>query len=425
MIRLALAIALGRIAGWVSRVVGRGATALPGLVAEKIDPTAASRLAATLPEGVVLVTGTNGKTTTTRMLVTILERSGKRVVTNRSGSNLSRGILTSMIAASRRGRLQGDLGVFEVDEAAVRAAGPALGPRLVVVTNLARDQLDRYGELDTAAAHVGKAVEASQAAVLNRDDPLVASLGVGSEQVHWYGAVGTILDAMPSDPALHGGDAPPAAVVADALLEDARQEGDGQVISVRIDGEVVSTRLQVPGAYNAYNAAAALLAAARLGVRPAEAAAAVATMPPAFGRGQVVEMDGRRVKVLLVKNPAGLNQAIRLLAAEPEPHHVLIAINDQLADGRDVSWLWDAAVEELAQGPHRFGASGQRAHDMALRFKYAGIDAWIEPDAKAALSRLVHGAAPGETVYLVPTYTAMLTFLELLLPGVPRDEAWS
>lgn len=425
MIRLAVAIALGRLAGWVSKALGRGATAVPGLVAEKIHPAASSCLAATLPEGVVLVTGTNGKTTTTRMLVTILEHSGKRVVTNRSGSNLGRGILTAMIAASRQGRLLGDLGVFEVDEAAVRSVAPALHPRIVVVTNLARDQLDRYGELDTTAGHVARAVGVSEAGVLNCDDPLVASLGGHPGAVHWYGAVGAIRDSLPSDPALHGGGSAPAVIEPDALVEESHPDGDGQQIQVRIDGEGLSTRLQVPGAYNAYNAAAALLAAARLGVRPEDAAAAIATMPPAFGRGQVVEMDGRRVKVLLVKNPAGLNQAIRLLVAEAEPHQVLLAINDQHADGRDVSWLWDAAVEELAHSSHRFGASGQRAHDMALRFKYAGVDCWLEQDAKAALSRLVHDAAPGETVYLVPTYTAMLTFLELLLPGIPREEAWS
>jgi UDP-N-acetylmuramyl tripeptide synthase len=168
-----------------------------------------------------------------------------------------------------------------------------------------------------------------------------------------------------------------------------------------------------------------LLAVARLGLDPVAAGSVLAAMAPAFGRGQVVDYRGRRVKVVLVKNPSGLNQAIRLLCDDPVARRVLIAINDSIADGRDVSWLWDASVESLAQTPHSFGAGGVRAADMALRLKYAGVEAWSEADGRIALDRLVDAAAPGDTVYLVPTYTAMLGFLELLLPGRSRDEVWS
>jgi UDP-N-acetylmuramyl tripeptide synthase len=211
----------------------------------------------------------------------------------------------------------------------------------------------------------------------------------------------------------------------DALLTGVVAAGDGAAITVVVDGREVSVTLQVPGVYNGYNAAAALLAVARLGLDPVAAGSALATMAPAFGRGQVVDYRGRRVKVVLVKNPSGLNQAIRLLCDDPVARRVLIAINDSIADGRDVSWLWDASVESLAQTPHSFGAGGVRAADMALRFKYAGVAAWSEADGRIALDRLVDAAAPGDTVYLVPTYTAMLGFLELLLPGRSRDEVWS
>ena len=419
-----LAVAVGRLTGLASRLIGRGGTAVPGLVAERLDRSLIEHLASGLSDGVVIVTGTNGKTTTTKMLVAILESAGKRVLTNPAGSNLARGVATALITAFRRGAVQADLAVFEIDEAAVRALGARLTPRLIVVTNLARDQLDRYGELDTTAGHVAAAIEHAAAVVLNADDPMVAGL-CGARAAAWFGAVDAIRSTMPDDRSLYGEPMTPSGPAPDSVLLSSVREGDGQVAVVRIGGSEVTVHLAVPGAYNGYNLAAALLAASILGVHPGAAVAALEAMQPAFGRGQVVPYRGRRVKLLLVKNPAGLNQAIRLLSDDVEPAQVLIAINDGHADGRDVSWLWDAGLEELAGSSHRFGAGGVRCADMALRFKYAGIMAWSEPDFAVALDRVVDGAVEGETVYVVPTYTAMLRFLELLQPGVKRPEAWS
>ncbi|MEE9582350.1 MAG: Mur ligase family protein, partial [Acidimicrobiia bacterium] len=179
MFRLVVAVTVGRLAGFLSRLIGRGGSAIPGLVAEMLDPRVIDKLVDSIPGGVVVVTGTNGKTTTTKMLVTALERSGTPVLTNPSGSNLARGVATVLISASRRGKILGyELAVLEIDEAAVSALAPRLAPRLVVVTNLARDQLDRYGELDTTASHVGVAVTSAKRAVLNADDPAVAALDV-------------------------------------------------------------------------------------------------------------------------------------------------------------------------------------------------------------------------------------------------------
>jgi UDP-N-acetylmuramyl tripeptide synthase len=423
-VRTGLAIAAGRAAGALSRLVGRGGTALPGLVAERIDPGLVEHLAVGLPDGVVVVTGTNGKTTTTKMLVAILEHAGKRVLTNPTGSNLARGVATVLIGARRRGHPEADLAVFEIDEAALRGLAPRLRPRLVVVTNLARDQLDRYGELDTTAGHIAAAITHAGGAVLNADDPMVAGLA-GDHPAARFGAAAAIRDAMPDDHSLYGDAVRPDPPAADALLVGSEREGDGQVAVVRIGGADLEIHLAVPGAYNGYNAAAALLTAERLGIEPRTGVAALAAMPPAFGRGQVIEYRGRRVTLLLVKNPAGCNQAIRLLADEREAVPVLMAINDEHADGRDVSWLWDARVEDLAATPHRYGAGGVRASDMALRFKYAGVDAWAESDFRAALDRVVADAPPGGRVYVVPTYTAMLRLLVLLRPGVRRSEAWS
>jgi UDP-N-acetylmuramyl tripeptide synthase len=263
-------------------------------------------------------------------------------------------------------------------------------------------------------------------AVLCADDPIVAGLASGREGVvAWFGAVAGLRAVLPDDRALYGDDDDEPPVVVDSLLRLAESSGDGTAIALTVDGRTVETTLQLPGVYNAYNAAAALLAVARLGLDPVTAADDLAAMPPAFGRGQVVEYHGRRITVLLVKNPASLNQAIRLLAADPVPRSVLLAINDLHADGRDVSWLWDAAVESLAATPHRFLAGGTRAADMALRLKYAGITAPADPDLEGSLRSLVEASRPGDTVYLVPTYTAMLGYLDLLLPGRSREEVWT
>jgi UDP-N-acetylmuramyl tripeptide synthase len=421
-LRLRIALGVGRLVGWMSRLFGRGGTALPGLVAMRLDPRLIEKLASSIAGGIVVVTGTNGKTTTTKMITTMLEGGGRSVLTNRSGSNLARGLATVLLRAARRGRIDSDVAVFEIDEAAVATLAERLAPGIIVVTNLARDQLDRYGELVTTAGHVAAAVGVADLAVLNADDPMVAGLDRGRSA--WFGAVDDIRRALPPDAGLYSeGDSGPIRDH-DARVVRSEASGGSQVVAFEIDGAPVEAHLRVPGVYNAYNAAAALLAVSRLGLDAVDAATDLALMEPPFGRGQVIEFRQRRVATLLVKNPAGLNQVIGLLREASPDTAVLVAINDLIADGRDVSWLWDARVEDLAQTGHRFGAGGFRAADMALRFKYAGIDSWAEVDDRTALNRLVDAAEPGDLVYLVPTYTAMLSFLDLLLPGVSRSEAW-
>jgi UDP-N-acetylmuramyl tripeptide synthase len=426
MLRTRFAVAVARLASLVTRVTGHGGTALPGLVALRLDPGLIGKLTAAIPDGVVVVTGTNGKTTTARMIAAMLSGSGRVVIANRTGSNLARGVAAALVDAWRGGAVRADIAVFEVDEAAVRSLAPMLRPRLIVVTNLARDQLDRFGELATTASHVAVAVGIAQIAVLGADDPMVAGLAAEREgPVAWFGAVPQLRQELPDDRALYGIEASRAVPTADALVVRADAVGDGTAIAIAIDGVTIEAVLQVPGVYNAYNAAAALLAVTQIGLDPEQAVAALETMAPAFGRGQVVDYLERRVKVLLVKNPASLNQAIRLLVDDPVGRAVLLAINDQHADGRDVSWLWDASLELLADTPHRYLAGGIRAADMALRLKYAGIEAPSEPDLERSLQALVDASAAGDTVYLIPTYTAMLGYLDLLLPGRSREEVWS
>ncbi|HEX5630814.1 MAG TPA: Mur ligase family protein, partial [Acidimicrobiia bacterium] len=316
MLRLRIAIAVARLVSRITRMLGRGGTALPGLVALRLDPGLIGKAVARLRDGVVVVTGTNGKTTTARMIAAMLTGAGRTVVANRTGSNLARGVAAAFVDSWRHGGPGGDIAVFEVDEAAVRHLAAALRPRVLVVTNLARDQLDRYGELATTAGHVGVAVAAAEVAVLGADDPIVAGLASGRNgTVAWFGAVAGLRDALPDDQALYGDDTE-TRVPVDALLRRAAADGDGTSVAVTVDGIAVEAMLQVPGVYNAYNAAAALLTVTRLGLDPVVAARHLAAMPPAFGRGQIVEYRGRRIKMLLVKNPASLNQAIRLLTAD-------------------------------------------------------------------------------------------------------------
>jgi UDP-N-acetylmuramyl tripeptide synthase len=426
VLRLRIAMFTGRLAGRISQLFGRGGSAVPGLVAERLDPRLIEKLAGSIPR-IVVVTGTNGKTTTTKLLVGVIEASGIRVVTNPTGSNLARGIATRLIqVASWRGIVDTDLAVFEIDEAAVRGLGPLLQPSVTVVTNLARDQLDRYGELNTTAAHIGSALGHTATAVLNADDPMVAGLAGVAEADVFFGGADVVRAAMPDDHSLYGDDAgEQAGPAADLLVTSADPAGDGQTVRLDDGREQIDLDLQLPGVYNAYNAAAALLASRVLGVETGVAVGAVAAVAPAWGRGQVIEYRGRRVKLLLVKNPAGLNQAIRLLCGLAPGTAVMIAINDNIADGRDVSWLWDARVEDLAPAGHRLVTSGIRALDMAVRLKYAGIEAdWSDPEFGPALERFVDGIPKGETAYIVPTYTAMLDLQRLLLPDTHRREAW-
>ena len=420
--RLFCATLLGRTTSVLTRLIGRAGSALPGLVGEKIAPNLVEKILGGTP--VVLITGTNGKTTTTKMIVSALESRGRSVVTNPTGSNLERGVASALLdASSLRGRLDADVAVFEVDEAAVRSLAPRLKPAVLAVTNLARDQLDRYGELQTTASHVAAAATHAGHLILNADDPLVASVA-NATPVSWFGGTAAIRDRMPDDRSLYGDTTEAEHQKADALVVDSQTDGDGQVATIRIDGIEHRIRLQVPGVYNAYNAASALLVTGLLGVPAADAIPALEAMEPAFGRGQVLEHLGRRVKLLLVKNPASLNHAIEILKGIGEHARVLVAINDEHADGRDVSWLWDSHIEDHAATPHQYLAGGVRAADMALRFKYAGIDAPALPEFADALDLLADGAPPGSTVYVVPTYTAMLRLLEILTPGASRTEVW-
>lgn len=441
--RTAAAVIAGKIARAGLRTIGRGATALPGLITLAVDPDAIAHVSARLSRGVVLVSGTNGKTTTSRMLADIVLAASWTPVHNRSGSNLDRGIAAALLAdADPTGRPRGDVGVFEVDEASLPRVLGRLQPRVVLVTNLFRDQLDRYFEVDQLARRMAAAISrlpASTPLVLNADDPIVVGLARDrSANVLFFGiddpGVGGKVAQRISD-ATHcvrcGSRLEYGRVVLAHIGEWrcphcglARPYPQISATSVRLGPDRTEFRVgdvdvvvPLPGLYNVYNSLAALAAGQALGIPVARSAASLATFLPAFGRLEVIEADGRRLRVVLVKNPAGFNAAIGALLERGGRHRILAALNDRDADGRDVSWIWDADFEALAPAVEHAVVTGLRARDLALRLKYAGLpreamevrDGW-----SAAIRRAIELAPAGGEVVILTTYTAMLALRDAL-----------
>ncbi len=566
-------LALARAVGAISRVRGGGGTSLPGKLLVRMDSSAIAELAARLPRGSVLVSATNGKTTTAAMAASIFEASGISLVHNQAGANMAGGIASTLLdAAGRGGTIAGELGLFEVDELWLDRLAGQLHPRVVVLSNLFRDQLDRYGELETIAERWAGAVRTGGAAerarlVCNADDPLVADLGRERAQGDYEPAEfdhapsefdhapsefdhePADLDHEPADldrkraevggepaqgdhgPAeddheqtgvlyfgvdddslalagmAHAADAKHcrrcgASYVFDAVYlghlghyhcESCGQQRPSPTVLARSvvlegvrsarfqlstpDGEA-EVKLALPGLYNIYNALAASALAVALGIPLAYIVAGLQSTKAAFGRAETVTVAGRETRILLVKNPAGANEVLRTLALEPGSHDLLGVLNDNTADGHDVSWIWDADFELLAGRVRLATCSGTRAPELALRLKYAGIEPeriCVIDDLPRALAaataehpatggggltdtaakrpptdkdRLMaaegsaaaeESAAAGEgshregspsqldraqPLYVLPTYTAMLALRELLVRRGEADSSW-
>jgi UDP-N-acetylmuramyl tripeptide synthase len=445
-------LTIARTAGALSRLRGGGATSVPGKVLMRLEPDAIGVLGSRLAHGSVLISATNGKTTTAAMVAAILEREGVRLVHNRAGANMAGGIASTLLAAAHgRGAIDGELGLFEVDELWLAQLAAQLRPRALLLGNLFRDQLDRYGELETIAdswaGTVREVLGGDARLVLNADDPVVADLGRGRAGVVYFGVDDDSL-ALPH--MAHAADAKHCRNCGAPYLFEAVYLGHlghyrcpscGQArptptvlaTDVRLEG-VRSARftlhtpvgkaeiaLPLPGLYNVYNALAAAALAHALEVPLEGIVAGLESTRAAFGRAESVTIDGRELRILLIKNPAGANEVLRTLVLEPGEHDLLGVLNDNIADGRDVSWIWDADFELLTSRVRRATCSGTRAAELAVRLKYAGIEPGrirVQPDLAAALSTAQADAPPGGApLYALPTYTAMLSLRELLSAG--------
>jgi UDP-N-acetylmuramyl tripeptide synthase len=469
---LAAKLALARAVGAVSRLRGGGASSAPGKVLMRLDPNAIGELGARLSRGSVLVSATNGKTTTSAILVAILERAGVSLVNNRSGANMAGGIASTLLAATRpKGEIAGELGLFEVDELWLDSLAAQLHPRAILLGNLFRDQLDRYGELETIADRWAAAVNRTSThparesvLVLNADDPAIADLGRERDAPVLY--FGVEDDSLALGGMAHAADAKHcrncgAPYVFDAVYlghlghyhcpscGQARPVPTVTATHVTLEGVHAArftlqtpageaeVALSLPGLYNVYNALAAAALATALEVDLPEIVAGLGDVKAAFGRAETVLLGldagrHRELQILLVKNPAGANEVLRTLALEPGEHDLLGILNDKIADGRDVSWIWDADFELLAGRVRRATCSGTRAPELALRLKYAGIDpSRIRVQAnlpsalrEAAADGLVESDATAP-LYALPTYTAMLALRELLVARGEASSAWS
>ncbi len=449
-------LALARTIGAASRASGRGGgTTLPGRVLLRLAPDAIAELGAGLDRGTTIVSATNGKTTTAGMIAAILAAEGRHPVHNRAGSNMTWGVATALL--EQRGRE----GLFEVDEAWLPRVSEQLRPALIVLGNLFRDQLDRYGEMEaladewarTVAAHAG-----ASAFALNADDPLIADLGRDRDErrragVTYFG----IDDAAQALPELqHAFDAKHCRRCGHPYAYDRafvghlghyhcpncgarRPEPDVSATAIELDGMAGSRatvrtpagelqlQLPLPGLYNVYNALAAISAGLQLGVAPARIATALGDVKAAFGRVETIDIGGTPVSILLIKNPAGANEVLRTLRLEAGGGGIdlWIALNDRIADGRDVSWVWDADFELLGGAVRRVVCAGTRAPELALRLKYAGWPtAAIEvvPAIEASLDRAVAGAEG--PLFALPTYTALLELRKLLAARGLAKEFW-
>jgi UDP-N-acetylmuramyl tripeptide synthase len=447
MTLLGVKLATARAVGGLARRAGRGGgTSLPGKVLIALEPDAIAELAGRLARGSVVVSATNGKTTTAAMIASVLDRAGLSLVHNRAGANMAGGVASTLLSAARGGgRISGELGLFEVDEFWLERVTSQLRPRAVLLGNLFRDQLDRYGELEAIAdrwAEVVSTLEPTARLVLNADDPLIADLGRGLDNVTYFGIDDTSV-AMPqmqhASDSKHcrncgaayvyeavylghlghyrcpscGRERPAPTIAARRIVLDGTRRAS---FTLRTPTSTLDVELPLPGLYNIYNALGAAALCLDLGTAPATVAAGLHRVAAAFGRAERVTIGDTELSILLVKNPAGTNEILRTLTLEEGELDLLAILNDRTADGKDVSWVWDADFEVLATRLRRVTCAGTRAAELALRLKYAGVpvDALqVVPDISRALDDALAGAQSGR-LFALPTYTALLELREQL-----------
>ncbi len=440
--RLALALSAGKLAGSTGRLlrVG-GGSSFPGVVARRIDPQVLRKVVGESRARKIVVCGSNGKTTTCRMLTAIAQSAGRRVTQNRTGSNLLQGVTSAVVnGASLLGHLDADVLVFEIDEATIRHAVPEIEPDVVVVNNIFRDQLDRYGELYAVAASLERMIEglpAEATVVLNGDDPLVASFAPAARAKRLYFGMQT--DDVGTEVPEHAADTIRCVrcqhdlVYTKAYISHlgnyrcpqcgyARPPLDLEVthatlgvtgpsqVEMNTPAGRLTFDLALQGLHNVYNSAAAVGGALALGIDMSAIPHAMASLRPAFGRLEAIEAGNRHIVLAFVKNPISYNTTLRTIEQRPGQKHILSVHSNALTDGEDFAWLWDIELEGFAPQIASVVTSGTKAEELAMRFKYAGVPEnrmQVVPDRGAALDKALSNVEPGGTLYILSGYTPL------------------
>ena len=453
-LRVTLAILVCRLTRLLLRLLRRGGTALPGKAAIRVCPDLLRHLTADVQT--VIVTGTNGKTTSSRMLEQLYINAQKPYFTNKSGSNLIQGITAEFAQnATLRGKPKKLFAVIECDEAASKQVCAYIDPKVLLVTNVFRDQLDRFGEVSTTLQSIRVGAQNAPSAVLclNADDSLSASVADElPNKLVFYGVSTEIYQERADEPsdAIYcirckteyqydyityghlGGFRCPGCGYARrepdvAVMGIISQDADSQTVALRAFGEETELTVNLPGGYNIYNAAGVAAAGLALGFSLAEVKAAIAGFSCGFGRMEKLTLGDTETRIILVKNPAGCNQVLNYLSNIDGDALFAVCLNDRIADGTDVSWIWDVRFEQLLSLGERLRGiliSGRRTDDMALRLKYAGL-----PPDKLRIYRsygevLEAIKAQSAACTIMPTYTAMMELRDILSKNYGLKEFW-
>ena len=419
--KLLIPTTIGKSVRHVSRLRG-GGSALPGLVVEKLDPNYLKKSLANLPFGVVVISGTNGKTTTTKIVVELLESAGLKVFTNKTGSNFTRGVIASMLAENNiSGKIKADIAVLELDEAHAIHFINQVQPRYSLLLNVMRDQLDRFGEVDYTASLLEKiAQKTTEKVITNREDTRLVQFAdkIDKNKLDLFGLAPSLKDKFPNDDELYG-DSTSSSLPVSVELSSAKKhkasftfyDYDSKKSPTK---NTYSTSLKLEGIYNIFNATAALALVREIlnnKISNEELVNNLGEIEPAFGRGETIMVNDTPLELVLVKNPAGFQ--LGLNSFSPKGYNTMIALNDAHADGRDLSWLWDVNFNLLKKGNVEM-LSGIRAYDMALRLSYDDIPfKHVETDLKTALEKFLENSN-GTPKRIFCSYTAMLEIRHLL-----------
>lgn len=440
--RLALAISAGKLAGASGRLLHiGGGTSLPGMIARRIDPNVLKAVVGASTAKKIVITGSNGKTTTARMTAAIADAAGRRVSQNRTGSNLLQGVTSVAVNfADIFGRLDSDVLLFEIDEATIPLAVPEIQPDVVVITNIFRDQLDRYGELYAVARALNKMLEelpSSATVLLNGNDPQVANFGANTRARRlFFGLetmeVGTPVPEQSADivRCIHchhdlnyevaymshlgiyrcpdcGYTLPKLDIAATSVQLAA--DGAGLThVTLRTPLGEMKLDIPLPGLHNVYNTAAAIGAALAAGFDLNKAQTALSQIRPAFARLEKIQAGDKTIYLTFVKNPTSFNLMLRLISLHPGKKHLLLAASHTVVDGEDFAWLWDVDIEEIADTIEDAICSGNKPEELAMRLKYAEVPTDIIsviPDREAALDAALKKVEPGGSLYIMSSYT--------------------